>query len=97
MSQKKNGLSNLVLITQLGINVLTPIFLCLLAGGFIDRKFGTKTILIFLILGVLSGALSAYRTAKNTIDRERRENEREQAERERGWNERFGGKEDDHE
>ena len=47
MSQKKNGLSNLVLITQLGINVLTPIFLCLLAGGFIDRKFGTKTILIF--------------------------------------------------
>ena len=41
--------------------------------------------------------MSAYRTAKNTIDRERRENEREQAERERGWNERFGGKEEDHE
>lgn len=92
MSQKKNGLSNLVLVTQLGINVLTPVFLCLLAGIWIDRKFGVKTTLVFLILGILSGAASAYRTAKATVEKERREKEQEMEVQVREWNEKFGEK-----
>ena len=90
MRQKKSGLSNLVLITQLGINVLTPVFLCVLAGVWVDKRFGTSTVLIFLILGVLAGGLSAYRTAKNTIDMEKKEQDKENEEKVKDWEKRFG-------
>ena len=90
MSQKKSGLENLVLITQLGINVITPILLCLLAGSWLDKKTGWNTVLIFLILGVLSGALSAYRMAKRTIDKEKEQLDKEKEEQIKDWNDRFG-------
>lgn len=90
MRQKKNGLSNLVLITQLGINVLTPVFLCVLAGIWIDKRFGTSTVLIFLILGILAGGLSAYRTAKHTIDMEKKELDKEKEDQVKAWENRFG-------
>ena len=64
MRQKKNGLENLVLITQLGLNVVTPVLICVLLGSWIDKKTGLHTVLIFLILGVLSGGLSAYKMAR---------------------------------
>lgn len=90
MRQKKSGLSNLVLITQLGINVLTPVFLCVLAGVWIDKRFGTDTVLIFLILGILAGGLSAYRIAKSTIDKEKKELDKEKEEKVKEWEDRFG-------
>ena len=31
----------LMLVTQLGISMMVPIFLCVLAGGWIDKKAGT--------------------------------------------------------
>ena len=71
MRQKKNGLENLVLITQLGLNVVTPVLICVLLGSWIDKKTGLHTVLIFLILGVLSGGLSAYKMAKHIVDREK--------------------------
>ena len=40
MRQKKNGLENLVLITQLGLNVVTPVLICVLFGSWIDKKTG---------------------------------------------------------
>ena len=49
MRQKKNGLENLVLITQLGLNVVTPVLICVLFGSWIDKKTGLHTVLIFLI------------------------------------------------
>ena len=41
-----------VLITQLGLNVVTPVLICVLLGSWIDKKTGLHTVLIFLILGV---------------------------------------------
>ena len=76
MRQKKNGLENLVLITQLGLNVVTPVLICVLLGSWIDKKTGLHTVLIFLILGVLSGGLSAYKMAKH--DHRQRERRRRQ-------------------
>ena len=90
MRQKKSGLENLVLVTQLGINVVTSVFLCVFAGSWIDRKFGTDTVLIFLFLGVLSGALSAYRMAKRSIEKERSQMEKEKEEQVKKWETRFG-------
>ena len=80
MRQKKNGLENLVLITQLGLNVVTPVLICVLLGSWIDKKTGLHTVLIFLILGVLSGCLSAYKMAKHIIDREKEDEDREKKE-----------------
>ena len=89
MRRKKSGFENLVLISQLGLNVVTAVFLCV-AGIFLDRRFGTSLVLPFLILGVLSGGLSAYKTVKNLIDREKAENEKELKQQIMDWEKRYG-------
>ncbi len=90
MRRKKSGFENLVLISQLGLNVVTAVFLCVAAGIFLDRRFGTSLVLPFLILGVLSGGLSAYKTVKNLIDREKAENEKELKQQIMDWEKRYG-------
>ena len=90
MRQKKYGLVNLVLITQLGLNVVTPVLICVLFGSWIDKKTGLHTVLIFLILGVLSGGLSAYKMAKHIVDREKEDEDREKKEQVKQWESRFG-------
>lgn len=91
MKRGDGGLSNLVLITQLGINVLTPVFLCIAAGIWIRKHFGVDLTLILLILGVLSGGLSAYRMAKQTIEKDKERQEKLKKEQEARWNSEFGG------
>ena len=90
MRQKKNGLENLVLITQFGLNVVTLVLICVLLGSWIDKKTGLHTVLIFLILGVLSGGLSAYKMAKHIVDREKEDEDREKKEQVKQWESRFG-------
>lgn len=90
MQQKKSGLENLVLISQLGINVMTPVFLCLIVGGWLDKKFGTSLMLPFLILGILSGAYCTYTVLKHRIDKERREIQKEQESQKEEWERRYG-------
>lgn len=48
------------LITQLGLTMLTSIFLCMFIGLWIDRKFSTHFFIVFLILGVLGGIKAVY-------------------------------------
>lgn len=52
----------LALITQLGITMAVPIFLCLILGSFLDKVFHTGNILmiIFIILGICAGFRSIY-------------------------------------
>lgn len=51
----------LALITQLGISMLTCIFLCMLVGRFLSERLDADWIfLIFLILGILAGFRSCY-------------------------------------
>ena len=48
---------SLTLITQFGINMLVPIFLCTFLGIFIDKKLGTNFIVIIMFfLGAIAGA-----------------------------------------
>lgn len=88
--RKKSGFENLVLISQLGLNVLTAVFLCVAAGMWVDRRFGTSLTLFFLILGILAGGLSAYKMARQTIEREREEREKEKKAQEENWTKRYG-------
>ena len=72
---KKSVFRNLAMVTQLGISVLAPIFLCIFIGYQVDSRYGMKTLVPLLILGVLAGAKSAWHLAMRALEQERREDE----------------------
>ena len=56
---------SLAMVTQFGINMLVPIFLCSFLGLFIDEKFGTDFWFILLFfLGAIVGFRNVYIFAK---------------------------------
>lgn len=55
---KRSVYQSFALISQFGINMLVPIFLCSFAGMFIDRKFGTA---YWFVLLFFAGALAGFR------------------------------------
>ncbi|MCI8764127.1 MAG: AtpZ/AtpI family protein [Lachnospiraceae bacterium] len=75
MKYKKSVFRNLAMVTQLGISVLAPIFLCIFIGYQVDSRYGMKTLVPLLILGVLAGAKSAWHLAMRTLMQECREDE----------------------
>lgn len=55
----------LILILQISITMLVPILLCTLGGLWLDRKFGTKWIVIVgFVLGTIAGFQNVYRLVK---------------------------------
>lgn len=58
----------LSMVTQIGITMLTSIFLCMFLGLWIDRKFSTNLFLPFLILGILGGIRGVYSLVKNMTE-----------------------------
>lgn len=65
MKVDKSVFRYLTLITQFGINMLVPIFLCSFAGIFLDRKFGTSFFMVFLFfIGALAGFRNIYVLAR---------------------------------
>lgn len=67
MRHQKSVFRSLTMVTQLGISVMTPVFLCVFAGYYVDTRYGTSLMLPLLILGVLSGGRCGYVMAKNTF------------------------------
>ncbi len=67
MKRKTNAYRNIVLVSQLSINMLVPIFLCLFLGLWLDEKFSTWFTVPLLFLGFLAGGRNAYITAMNSI------------------------------
>ena len=53
-------LKNLTLITQFSINMLVPIFGLLFIGLLIRERFNIDLVVVFLIIGVLSGFRNAF-------------------------------------
>lgn len=80
MKYKKSVYRSLAMVTQLGLCVLTPILFCIFAGSYIDSHYGTKSLLVLLLLGVLGGGRGAYLMAKRLIEQDAREAERERQE-----------------
>lgn len=60
MKYKKSVYNTLALISQLGISIVVPIFLCTFAGVFLEEKFSIPVTVPMIILGVLAGARNAY-------------------------------------
>ncbi len=57
-NRKKTVYQALIAVSQFGINMLVPIFLCFFAGLFLDRKMGTS---FFMVLLFFVGALAGFR------------------------------------
>ncbi len=69
MKYKKNVYQSLILITQFGINMLVPIFLCTFLGIFLDKVFNTTFIVIILFfLGAMAGFRNVYIFAKKVYE-----------------------------
>lgn len=59
--KERKALSMLVLISQIGICMLVPIFLCVFLGQYISRIAGVDILFpVFLLLGILAGFRSSY-------------------------------------
>lgn len=70
MSGKGSGLRNIVLISQVAIAVMVPIFLCVAIGVWLDNRFGTWLTVPLLILGILAGGRNAYVLVTNVVRQE---------------------------
>lgn len=65
----------LSIMSQIGINIVVCILGCGFVGFFIDRKLDTKPVfsLIMLLIGLMSAALSTYKTLISFIKKEKKE------------------------
>lgn len=69
MKYNRNVYQALTMITQFGINMLVPIFLCSFAGMFLDRKLGTSFWMVLLFfVGTLAGFTNVFRFAKRIYE-----------------------------
>lgn len=76
MKSGKHPYRNLALISQLGIQIMVPIFLCLFIGIFLDEHFSAGFFtLLFLALGVLAGGRNAYILAMSSIEKDKKPGE----------------------
>lgn len=58
MKYGKSVYHAMTMVTQFGINMLVPIFLCSFIGIFLDKKFGTS---FFMVVLFFVGALAGFR------------------------------------
>ena len=84
MKYHKTVYQALMMITQFGVNMLVPIFLCSFVGMFLDRKLGTNVWMVafFFVGNVFRFARRIYETPARTrrrstqIKEEMEENEK---------------------
>lgn len=65
MKYNKTVWQALTMITQFGVNMLVPIFLCSFAGMYLDRWLGTSFWMVALFfVGALAGFTNVFRFAR---------------------------------
>ena len=69
MKYNRNVYHALTMISQFGINMLVPIFLCSFIGIAIDKRCGTSYWMVILFfVGALAGFTNVFRYAKKIYD-----------------------------
>lgn len=63
----------LTLVSQLGLSVVVPAFMCIVLGNWLEEKTSLPLLIPFLILGILAGVRNAYVLLKTEIDRQKKE------------------------
>jgi len=68
--RKGHVLQNLALVSYIGITMMVPILAGVVAGRWLDQRFGTSPVLLFVLIisGVLIGARNAYHLAMKDVD-----------------------------
>ena len=73
---KKSVYQSLTVITQFGINMLVPIFMCSFAGLFLDRKLGTAFLFVLLFfVGALAGFRNIFILARKIYEGEEKDDD----------------------
>lgn len=95
----RRALRMLVLISQLGICMLTAIFLCVFLGRFLAQQFHQELFFPFmLLLGILAGMRSCYDVIRRFVDLESRApyviHKKEKDQKGKNGGETFGEKEE---
>ena len=58
----------IITITQFGIDMIVPIFLCSMLGRWLDGRFGTSWIFVLMFfVGAAAGASNVYRLARKLM------------------------------
>lgn len=71
MKYNRNVYQAIMMITQFGINMLVPIFLCTFLGIFLDKKLGTTWIVVLMFfIGALAGGRNVFQFAKKIYSME---------------------------
>lgn len=77
MRYNKSVFQSLTLISQFGITMLVPIFLCSLVGWYIDEKIGTSYwFVVLFFVGALAGFRNIFILAKKIYQDKDEEKER---------------------
>lgn len=61
----------LILITQIGISIMVPIFLLLIIGNILKSKFNIDLVLILIIIGLIVGVRNAVYLIKNYLNEDK--------------------------
>lgn len=78
MKNKSGVAKGILMISQIGISMLVPIFLCVFVGRKLDDYFGTSYITIIgIILGIMAAFRNIYHMTKSFYSKDK---EREDAE-----------------
>lgn len=70
MSHERTEYRNIVLISQVALSVMVPLFVCVALGVWLDGKFNTWFTIPLMILGMLAGGRNAYVLVMSIIKRE---------------------------
>lgn len=68
MKHKKSVIATLSLISQLGISMIVPVFLCIFIGIKLEEKIDFPFTILFIILGILAGIRNVYALIKHATD-----------------------------
>ena len=61
LKEKSKIFKTFTMLSQIGISMMVPVFLCVWFGSFLDEKFGTAFLFpVFLVLGFLSAIRNVY-------------------------------------
>lgn len=60
MGYKKSVYKTFTLITQLGISMIVPVFLCTWLGVYLEEKYSVPVTIPLIILGILAGGRNIY-------------------------------------
>lgn len=81
MKNRKSVLRSFLLITQLGLGIIAPVFLCIFIGWFLDSRYGFQSMLWMILLGFLAGGRNGWLLVRETLRADQKEREEKEGER----------------